>query len=83
MALTEHLAEYVRACFTAIWVETHEQHEATVAITQLCQRENWQLATWNIDQGLRVGGSPADQSGSDPLAAIRSVNSLERISKAK
>ncbi|HEY0983002.1 AAA family ATPase [Schlesneria sp.] len=76
MELTEHLAEYVRACFTAIWIETHEQHEATAAIAQLCQRERWQLATWNIDRGLRVGGSPVDQSGSDPLAAIRSVNSL-------
>lgn len=76
MALTEHLAEYVRACFTAIWIETHEQHEATIAITQLCQRERWQLATWNIDQGLRVSGSTVDQSTGDPLAAIRSVNSL-------
>lgn len=76
MALTEHLAEYVRACFTAIWIETREQHEATAAITQLCQREQWQLATWNINQGLRVGGSTVEQSGSDPLAAIRSANSL-------
>lgn len=76
MALSEHLDEYVRACFTAIWIETHEQHEATVAITQLCQRQHWQLATWNIDQGLSIGGSTADQSASDPLAAIRSLNSL-------
>ena len=76
MALTEQLAEYVRACFTAIWIETHEQHEAAAAIAQLCQQEQWRLATWNIDQGLRVGGAAVEQSSGDPLAAIRSVNSL-------
>jgi hypothetical protein len=76
MALTEQLAEYVRACFTAIWIETHEQHEAAAAITQLCQHEQWRLATWNIDQGMRVGGAAVEQTGGDPLAAIRSVNSL-------
>jgi hypothetical protein len=76
MALIEHLAEYVRACFTGIWIESHEQQDALVAITQLCQQENWQLATWNIEQGLRVSGAVVDASGSDPLAAIRAVNSL-------
>ncbi|MFO1008425.1 MAG: AAA family ATPase, partial [Planctomycetaceae bacterium] len=76
MALTEQLAEYVRACFTAIWIETHEQHEAAAAIAQLCQREQWRLATWNIDQGLSVSGAAVEQTGGDPLAAIRSVNSL-------
>ncbi|HEY4259098.1 MAG TPA: AAA family ATPase, partial [Schlesneria sp.] len=59
-----------------IWIETHEQHEATAAIAQLCQSEQWQLATWNLDQGLRVAGTAVEQNGSDPLAAIRSVGSL-------
>jgi hypothetical protein len=76
MALIEHLAEYVRACFTGIWIESHEQQDALLAISQLCQREDWQLAIWNIEQGLRVSGAALDHSGSDPLAAIRSVNSL-------
>lgn len=76
MALAEHLAAYVRACFTAIWIETHEQSEALAAITQLCQRESWQLAAWNIDHGLRVNSSAVDQTSSDPLAAIRSTDSL-------
>ena len=25
MSLTLHLAEYVRACFTGLWIESHEQ----------------------------------------------------------
>ncbi|MCA9091474.1 MAG: AAA family ATPase [Planctomycetaceae bacterium] len=76
MTLTERLAEYVRACFTGIWIESHEQQDALMAIAQLCQREDWRLATWNIEQGLRVAGTVVEGSGSDPLAAIRSVNAL-------
>ncbi len=66
----------MRACFTAIWIETREPHDALPAITQLCQQEQWQLAMWNIDQGLRVGGTAVDQSGGDPLAAIRAAAGL-------
>ncbi len=76
MKLTDHLAEYVRACFTAIWIETHEQQEAILAISQLCQSEGWQTASWNIDQGLKVKGGNTDQSGGDPLAAIRAASTL-------
>ncbi len=76
MQLNEQLAEYVRACFTAIWIETHEQQEAILAISQLCQQEGWQVASWNIDQGLRVKGTAADASAGDPLAVIRAANSL-------
>lgn len=76
MALIEHLAEFVRACFTGIWIESHEQQDALLAISQLCQREDWRIATWNIEQGLRVSGTTVDNNGGDPLAAIRSVNSL-------
>ncbi len=76
MTLTERLSEYVRACFTGVWIESHEHQDALVAITQLCQHEGWTLATWNIEQGLRVAGASVEHSGSDPLTAIRAVNSL-------
>ncbi len=76
MTLTERLGEYIRACFTGIWIESHEQEDALVAIAQLCQREEWKLATWDIEQGLRTSGATSDSSGNDPLAAIRAVNSL-------
>ena len=76
MALNDQLSEYIRACFTGIWIESHEQQDALAAISQLCQQEGWQLATWNIEQGLRVSGAAVESSGDDPLAAIRAVNSL-------
>lgn len=76
MSLMERFGEYVRACFTGLWIESHEHQDALMAIAQLCRQEHWRLATWDIEQGLRVEGSTAEASGSDPLAAIRSVNSL-------
>ncbi len=76
MSLTERFSEYVRACFTAIWIESHEHQDALVAMAELCRHEDWRLATWNVAEGLRVPGSQTDAGGNDPLAAIRAVNAL-------
>src|SRR5262245_32246060 len=54
MTLSERVSEYVRACFTGLWIESHEHQDALAAIAQLCQQEGWRLATWNIDSGLQV-----------------------------
>jgi hypothetical protein len=72
------LSEYVRACFTGIWIESHEHEDALAEIAQLCRNEGWDLATWDIDQGLHVAGhnGSVDAGGQDPLAAIRALNGL-------
>lgn len=75
--LTRRLSDYVRACFTGIWIESHEHSDALTEIAQLCRDEQWQLATWDIEAGLNIPGqAESDTSGSDPMAAIRSVNAL-------
>ena len=77
MTLSERLSEYVRACFTALWIESHEHQDALTEIATLCQQEQWRLATWDVEAGLHVSGpTEQDAGGSDPLAAIRSINSL-------
>src|SRR5690606_3557576 len=69
--------EYVRACFTAIWIESHEHQDALSEIAQLCRDEQWQLASWDIEGGLQVGGgAETDTGGSDPLAAIRAAGAM-------
>jgi len=84
MTLYERLLELVRACFTGIWIQSHEHEDALLEIAQLCRDQNWQLATWDISQGLLVAG---DASGSlanagtaagaqDPLAALRALPTL-------
>jgi len=75
--LRNRLTEYVRACFTGIWIESHEHQDALTEIAQLCRDEQWQIATWDIEAGLSIPGqAEADATNNDPLAAIRSVNAL-------
>ena len=78
MSLSERLAEHVRACFTGIWIESHEHEDALRDIARLCHEEDWRLATWDIDRGLRLPGQDAGPvgAGGDPLAAVRALNSL-------
>ncbi len=78
MSLAERLSEYVCACFTGIWIQTHEDQDALAEIRQLCRQERWPLATWDIEQGLSVEGQVAEQGtrSTDPLAAIRALGAL-------
>lgn len=79
MTLRAQLAELVSACFTGIWVLSHEHPDALAEITQLCHDEQWRLAVWNVSSGLRRPGQAAetaDPAGSDPLAAIRALGAL-------
>ena len=66
MTLAERLAEHVRACFTGIWISSHEHQDALAEIAELCRREDWRLVTWDIDQGLSVQNTSAGrvESGS-------------------
>ncbi|MEW4529416.1 AAA family ATPase [Maioricimonas sp. JC845] len=76
MSLASRLSEYVRACFTGIWIESHEHSDALTEIASLCRDENWQLACWDIEQGLVVAGTEGNSASADPLAAVRAASSL-------
>lgn len=78
MPLSRQLSEYISACFTGLWIQSHEHEDALAEIAQLCRDENWRLAAWDIDQGLQLPSQngEADAGASNPLAAIRSVNAL-------
>jgi hypothetical protein len=80
MTLAERLSEYVRACFTGIWVQSFEHDDAIVEIARLCRQQQWSLATWDIDRGLSIAGqhdsSSTAVSAPDPLAAIKALAAL-------
>lgn len=76
-SLADDLRDYILAGFSGLWIESHEHPDAIREMAQLCHDEDWRLVIWNIDQGLRFpGGETIEASGSDPLAAIRSINAL-------
>jgi hypothetical protein len=81
-SLASRLSELVAACFTGLWIETHEPDEAIREITTLARTEHWRLATWDCDGGLSfpVSDSPAPvpQDTTDPLAVIRAASQLSQ-----
>jgi hypothetical protein len=79
MPLAQRLAELVQACFTGIWIESHEHDDALLEMAALCREHEWQLMTWDVEQGLKLPGTSqaVDGSATDPLAAIRSLAAIE------
>ncbi|MDZ4687344.1 MAG: AAA family ATPase, partial [Planctomycetaceae bacterium] len=78
MPLATTLAEYIRAAFSGLYLETQEPAEALRELAELCRQEHWTLATWDIDQGLQLLSSvnPVSVAATDPLAALRSLPAL-------
>jgi len=81
-ALVSRLSELVAACFTGLWIETHEPDEAIREITTLARSEHWRLATWDCDAGLTLPvadtPAPVPQDTTDPLAVIRAASQLSQ-----
>ncbi len=81
MTLSQRLTEYVRACFSGLWIESCEHDDAIAEIASLCREEQWRMAVWDIERGLRLTGqncesSIDDAANGDPLAAIRAASAL-------
>jgi hypothetical protein len=76
-SLTTRLHELVSACFSGIWITTHEPTEAIRDLTTLCRAESWRLGTWDCDHGMTFPFEPIQMPGvtdsQDPLAVIRSL----------
>lgn len=76
MVLSDRLSELIEACFTGLWIESHEHEDALQEIAALCRAREWRLLSWDLEQGLRsqIGGDAAIvPASSDPLAAIRAL----------
>ena len=76
MTLAERLRELIDACFTGLWVQSHEHDDAMAEIARLCHDQSWRLATWDVSRGLCVAGtaeSTTAAAGQDPLAALRAL----------
>jgi len=80
MSLSQRLVEFVSACFTGLWIQSHEHEDALTEIAEMCRDNDWRLAIWDVERGLHLpgqtNGQAADAGGNDPLAAIRSRNAM-------
>lgn len=79
---TQTLSEYIRACFTGIWVQSHEHEEVIREFNQLCREREWLFARWDLERGLQLPGTPTDSplntasQDVDPLSAVRAISQL-------
>lgn len=72
MTLSEELFDYIAACFTGIWLESHEHNEAILELGNLCREHEWQLTVWDVCNGLTTSGnSDSADENADPLTAIK------------
>ncbi len=78
MSLRAQFTELIAACFSGIWVLSHEHQDALTEIGQACRDEGWSLAVWDVSRGLQLPGQPGNppDTGGDPLAAIRALSTL-------
>ncbi|MDM4018964.1 AAA family ATPase [Roseiconus lacunae] len=73
MSISIRGTELIQACFSGIWIESHEHADAIGEMAELCRENSWQLLVWNVSDGLRVGGQSVEDQVSDPLSAISSL----------
>ncbi|MBL8792797.1 MAG: AAA family ATPase, partial [Planctomycetia bacterium] len=80
MTLAQQLLDYVHAACSGLWLRTSEPDEAERDILQVARQQQWQVATWDIAQGLRLPLAPTaarpDPAAGDPLAALRALHAL-------
>lgn len=62
--LQHKLAEYIDACFTGIWIQSHEHQDALAEIAVMCRDQGWGLHTWTIADG----GDPVSTLNSQQMA---------------
>ncbi|ELP31076.1 AAA ATPase central domain protein, partial [Rhodopirellula baltica SWK14] len=67
------MRELVDACFSGIYINSHEHEDAISELALLCGVEQWSLSTWDIDRGL----SPPIADAEDPLSAIHAFRNRE------
>lgn len=80
MTLKTQLKDYINACFTGVWVQTHEPDETEREIRELAQERGWILGRWDIAQGWNLVlpelTGPADEG--NPLAVLKALSRMSR-----
>ena len=80
ISLSTDLREYIAACFTAIWIQSHEHEDALAEIAQLCRDENWRLATWDVAQGLQIAGQSDEADSTGRYSFLSSSEGSNKLS---
>ncbi|QDU89481.1 ATP-dependent zinc metalloprotease FtsH 2 [Pirellulimonas nuda] len=78
MSLAETLQEHVRACFSGLWITSHEHPDALEEIATLCRAEGWRAWGWDVELGAWGTVSAVPATASDPVSAVRLLDHAPR-----
>ena len=68
--MLSQLREYVDACFTGLWVVSHEHEDAVSEIRRMATENGWNVLVWDAASGLNGDGN------GDPLAAVNALPAI-------
>ena len=68
--------EHVNAAFSGIWIQTHQADEAETEIRHAAKEQNWELAVWDIANGIRSGTGAKGVAAGDPLAGVKHLEGM-------
>jgi SpoVK/Ycf46/Vps4 family AAA+-type ATPase len=78
-SLIYKLEDYIRAGTSSMWVKSYEHEDAIRAIVKMCQENNWEVAWWDLADGLQ--GTDAVMN-TPTVAAARTDKHLHRADGA-
>ena len=68
--MLSQLREFVDACFTGLWVVSHEHEDAVSEMRRMAAENGWNVLVWDAASGLNGDGN------GDPLAAVNALPAI-------
>jgi len=74
--MKKNLIEHINAAFSGIWIQTHQADEAEAEIRQAAKEQSWELAVWDIANGVRSGTGAKGVAAGDPLGGVKHLEGM-------
>ena len=74
--MKKDLVEHINAAFSGIWVQTHQADEAEAEIRQAAKEQAWELAVWDVANGIRSATGAKGVAAGDPLGGVKHLEGM-------
>jgi hypothetical protein len=74
--MKKDLIEHINAAFSGIWIQTHQADEAETEIRHAAKEQGWELAVWDIANGVRSNAGAKGVAAGDPLGGLKHLEGM-------
>jgi hypothetical protein len=74
--MKKDLIEHINAAFSGIWIQSHQVDEAEAEIRHAAKDHGWELAIWDIANGIRSSTGAKGVAAGDPLAGVKHLEGM-------